>query len=182
MRVIEVQTSQDKRRYVVIDDQEIMIEPIVRYLKYLDLIGAARNTLHSYAIALKHYWQYLAQEGLDWQQVTLAMTSLVSCSSLSCPPVPSGCSRPNPFHRPVLTARSTMRSPWSLAFTTITGYHWRMEAVPNNLKDKMITTLPARARRYKGFLHHLTKGSPVAKNVLKQQEDSRRQPQTITKE
>ena len=30
-------------RYVVIDDQGIMIEPIVRYLKYLDRIGAARK-------------------------------------------------------------------------------------------------------------------------------------------
>ena len=71
MHVIEVQTSQDERRYVVIDDQGTMIEPIVRYLKYLDRIGAARNTLHSYATALKHYWQYLAQERLDWQQVSL---------------------------------------------------------------------------------------------------------------
>ena len=64
MRVIEVQMSQDERRYVVIDDQGSLIEPIVRFLKYLDRIGAARNTLHSYATALKHYWQQVSPDDL----------------------------------------------------------------------------------------------------------------------
>ncbi len=178
MRVIEVQTSLDERRYVVIDDQGTVIEPIVRYLKYLDRIGAARNTLHSYATALKHYWQYLAQEALDWQQVTLDdLARFVLWLKL-----PSGSFKVLPA-QPVPQARSNRTI--NHALTVVTGfydYHWRMEAVPNNLKDKTTATLPARARRYKGFLHHLTKGSPVAKNVLKQKEDSRRQPQTITKE
>ena len=71
MQVIEIETQDQQKRYVVIDDEGTLIEPIVRYLKYLDRIGAARNTLRSYAIILKQYWEYLSQQQLDWQQITL---------------------------------------------------------------------------------------------------------------
>jgi len=70
MRVVEIETQDQQRRYVVIDDEGMLVEPIVRYLKYLDRIGIARNTLRSYATVLKQYWEYLSQQKLDWQQVT----------------------------------------------------------------------------------------------------------------
>lgn len=178
MRVIEVQTSQDERRYVVIDDQGIMIEPIVRYLKYLDRTGAARNTLRSYAAALKHYWQYLAQERLDWQQITLDdLARFVLWLKL-----PSGSFKVLPA-QPVPQARSNRTI--NHALTVVRGfydYHWRMETVPTNMKDKTTTLLPARMRRYKPFLHHITKGSPIAKNILRQKEETQQRPKTITKD
>jgi len=178
MRVIEVQTSQDERRYVVIDDQGIMIEPIVRYLKYLDRTGAARNTLRSYAAALKHYWQYLAQERLDWQQITLDdLARFVLWLKL-----PSGSFKVLPA-QPVPQARSNRTI--NHALTVVRGfydYHWRMETVPTNMRDKTTTLLPARMRRYKPFLHHITKGSPIAKNILRQKEEKRQHPKTITKD
>lgn len=71
MRVVEIETQDRQRCYVVIDDEGMLVEPIVRYLKYLDRIGAARNTLRSYANVLKQYWEYLSQQQLDWQQITL---------------------------------------------------------------------------------------------------------------
>src|SRR2546422_540468 len=48
--------------------------------------------------------------------------------------------------------------------------------------DVATTFLPARARRYKSFLHHLTSGSPVEKHILKQKEVKRQRPKTITKD
>jgi integrase/recombinase XerD len=71
MRVVEIETQDRQKRYVVTDDEGVLVEPIVRYLKYLDRIGAARNTLRSYATVLKQYWDYLSQQQLEWQQVTL---------------------------------------------------------------------------------------------------------------
>lgn len=35
---------------------------------------------------------------------------------------------------------------------------------------------------YKGFLHHITKGSPIAKDILRQKEEKRQRPKTITKD
>jgi integrase/recombinase XerD len=162
---------------VVIDDEGNLVEPIVRYLKYLDRVGAARHTLRSYATALRLYWEFLTQQQLTWQHVTLDDLSnfvlwlKLPTRSLKVLPV-----------QPVPQARSNRTI--NHALTVVIGfydYHWRMQDVSTNVRDKTTTYLPARARRYKSFLHHLTKGSPVAKNILKQKEEKRQQPQTLTK-
>jgi integrase/recombinase XerD len=161
----------------VIDERGALVEPVMRYLKYLDRLGAARNTLHSYATVLKLYWEFLSQEQLDWQQITLDdLARFVLWLKL-----PTGSLKVLPAH-PVPQARSNRTI--NHALTTVTGfydYHWRMEEGSINVKDKTTTSLPARARRYKGFLHHLTKGSPVTINILKQKEEQKQRPKTITK-
>jgi integrase/recombinase XerD len=45
MQVVEVETQEHQKRYVVIDDAGVLVEPIMRFLKYLDRIGVARNTV-----------------------------------------------------------------------------------------------------------------------------------------
>src|SRR2546425_12465969 len=71
MRVVEIETQDLQRRYVVIDDEGNLVEPVVRYLKYLDQRGAARQTIRSYASMLRLYWEFLSQQRLEWQQITL---------------------------------------------------------------------------------------------------------------
>jgi len=177
MRVVEIGTQDQQRCYVVIDDEGMLIEPIVRYLKYLDRIGAARNTLRSYATVLMQYWEYLSQQQLDWQQITLDdFAQFVLLLKL-----PTGSLRILPA-RPVPQARSNRTINHALAvLSSFYEYHWRMNDLSMNVKEKMTTYLHPRARRYKSFLHHITKGSPVAKNILKQKEEKRQRPKTITK-
>jgi site-specific recombinase XerD len=55
MRLVEIQTSDQRKRYVVIDDER----------------GYARNTLRSYGGNLKLFFDYLAQKGLEYGSVTL---------------------------------------------------------------------------------------------------------------
>jgi integrase/recombinase XerD len=178
MRVVEIETQNAQRRYVVIDENGELVEPVVRYLKYLDRIGSARQTLRSYAMALRLYWEFLLQEHLSWQQVTLDdLSRFVLWLKL-----PSGSFKVVPAH-PVEQARSNRTINHTL--TIVRGfydYHWRTEEVPTNLKEKMTTSLSGRFRRYKGFLHHITKGSPIAKNILRQKEEKRQRPKTITKD
>src|SRR5437588_1688670 len=178
MRVVEIETQEHKVRYVVMDEEGKLVGPIVQYLKYLDRIGVARNTLRSYATALRLYWQYLEQEELDWQQITLDdLARFVLWLKL-----PSGSLKVLPAH-PVEQARSNRTINDTL--TVLRGfydYHWRMETVSTNMKEKTTASLPARTRRYKSFLHHISKGSPVTKNILRQQEARRRYPKTITKD
>jgi integrase/recombinase XerD len=178
MRVVEIETQDHQIRYVVVDEEGQLVLPIAHYLKYLDRIGSARNTLRSYAAALRLYWDFLSQEHLDWQQITLDdLSRFVLWLKL-----PSGSLKVLPAH-PVEQARSNRTINHTL--TVVRGfydYQWRMEEVSTNVKDKTTTSLPARARRYKGFLHHITKGSPVAKNILKQREEKRQHPKTITKD
>src|SRR6266568_1405096 len=178
MRVVEIETQDQKVRYVVVDEEGNLVIPIVRYLRYLDRIDAARQTLRSYATALRLYWEFLSQEQLDWQRITLdELARFVLWLKL-----PSGSLKVLPAH-PVEQARSNRTINHTL--TVVRGfydYHWRMEDVATNVKDKTTTLLPARARRYKSFLHHITKGSPIEKNILKQSEVKRQRPKTITKD
>jgi integrase/recombinase XerD len=178
MRVVEIETEDQQKRYVVIDGTGILVEPIARYLKYLDRINSARQTLRSYAHALKLYWEYLTQQQLDWQRVTLDdLARFVLWLKL-----PSGSLKVLPV-QPVPQARSNRTINHVLTVVrSFYDYHWRMEAAVTNVKDRTTTLLPARARRFKSFLHHLTKGSPVEKNILKQPEAKRQRPKTITKE
>ncbi len=178
MRVVEVEVQDHQKRYVVINETGEFIDPIVRYLKYLDRLGSARQTLRSYASALKLYWEFLGQQHLDWQQVTLDdLSQFVLWLKL-----PSGSLKVLPV-QPVEQARSNRTI--NHALTIVRGfydYHWRLTEDVTNVKEKTTMYLPARARRYKSFLHHITKGSPVAKNILKQKEEKRQRPPTITKD
>jgi len=177
MRVVEIETQEQQRRYVVIDEEGMLVEPIVRYLKYLDRIGAARNTIRSYATVLKQYWEYLSQQKIDWQQVTLddfaqfVLWLKLPTGSLSILP-----------HRPVPQARSNQTINHALTvLSSFYEYHWRIDNISTNMKEKTTSYLHPRARRYKAFLHHIAKGSPVAKNILKQKKAKRQQQPTITK-
>src|SRR5216684_3142215 len=178
MRVVEIETQNHQIRYVVVDEEGRLVVPIVRYLKYLDRIRSARQTLRSSATALRQYWEFLVQERLDWQQITLDdLSRFVLWLKL-----PSGSLKVLPAHR-VTQARSNRTINHTL--TVVRGfydYQWRMEEVSTNLKDKTTTSLPGRFRRYKGFLHHITKGSPIAKNILKQKEEKRHHPKIVTRD
>src|SRR2546429_4176113 len=178
MHVVEIEIQDGQSRYVVINEAGELVEPIVRYLKYLDCIGSARQTLRSYAYSLRHYWEYLTQQHLDWQQVTLDdLSRFVLWLKL-----PSGSLKVLPVH-PVPQARSSRTINHALTVVwSFYDYHWRLEEVERNIKETTTTFLPARARRYKSFLHHLSKGSPVEKNILKQKEARRHRPKTITKD
>ncbi len=178
MRVVEIDTQDYQKRYVVIDDTGNLIEPIAQYLKYLDRINAARQTLRSYAFALRLYWEYISQQQIDWQHVTLdELSGFVLWLKL-----PSGSLKVVPAH-PVPQARSNRTINHMLTVVrSFYDYHWRMEEVVKNVKETTTTFLPARARRYKSFLHHITKGSPVEKNILKQKETRHLRPKTITKD
>jgi hypothetical protein len=71
MRVVEIQTTQNQQRYVLLDEEGQLVVPAVRYLKHLDQRGCARNTLRSYAHMLKLYFEYVQQRELDYRNPTL---------------------------------------------------------------------------------------------------------------
>jgi integrase/recombinase XerD len=178
MRVQEIRTSDSHKRYVVVDGDGNLVVPVVRYLKYLHAIGRARNTLRSYAQSLSLYFTYLAQEHLEYQQVTLddlggfVLWLKNPYRSLKVLPV-----------RPVTQARSNTTINGCL--TAVAGFYdylWRQDELDTDLNEKTRTYLPARSRSYKSFLHHIAKGKLVEKNLLKQRVPRRGQPKTLSKE
>ncbi len=155
-----------------------LLVPVVRYLKYLDAIGRARNTLRSYAQGLSLYFTYLAQQQIDHQHVTLDdLAGFVlwlknPYRSLKILPM-----------QPVAQARSNRTI--NLIITAVSGFYdylWRQDDLAADLNEKTRTYLPARTRSYKSFLHHIAKGKLVEKNVLKQRVPRRGRPKTLMKE
>lgn len=179
MRVQEIVTPQHhQKRYIVVEESGDLVVPVVRYLKYLDAIGRARNTLRAYAQSLSLYFTYLAQQDLDYQEVTLddlggfVLWLKNPYRSLKVLPV-----------QPVTQARANTTI--NGCITAVSGFYdylWRQDDLASNLNEKTRTYLPARARSYKSFLHHIAKGKLVEKNLLKQRVPRREQPKTLSKE
>lgn len=71
MQVVTVETSAGQTRYYLANDDGTPVEPVLKYLRFRDNAGAARNTLRLACIFLKHYFTYLEKRGLRWQAVTI---------------------------------------------------------------------------------------------------------------
>lgn len=177
MRVQEVLTSDNRKRYIVVGNDGFPVVPIARYLKYLDSIGRARNTLRTYAHNLQLYFEYLGQKELDYRDVTLDDVSRFIFWLKN----PYRSVQLLPVH-PVEQARTA--GTINQIITTVSGFYdylWRQDDLASDLNAKMRTYLPARGRAFKSFLHHITAGRPVPANILKQKMPKRR-PKTLTKE
>src|SRR6266851_422933 len=177
MRVQEILTADHQKRYVVVDERGNLIVPVVRYLKYLDSIGRARNTLRSYAHGLKLFFEYLSQQELDYNDVTLddlggfVLWLKNPYRSLKVLPVES-----------IVQARAN--SSINHILTALAGFYdylWRQDDLGSNIPEKTRTYLPAHTRAYKSFLHHISRGRLVEKNLLKQKIPRRRRPKTLAK-
>ena len=56
---------------MVLDDDYIPVEPIQKYLHYLDSCERSPNTIQTYAYNLKLFWEFLQDNSLDWREVNL---------------------------------------------------------------------------------------------------------------
>ena len=61
MRVATVITSDNKTRYMLLDDEGLVIMNVLKYLKFKDNSGAARNTLRAYTYHLKLFFNILTK-------------------------------------------------------------------------------------------------------------------------
>ena len=177
MQVLEILTADQRRRYVLLDEHGTLVEPVVRYLKHLDRRGAARNTLAAHAYGLKWYWEYLAEKTLDWRQPSLdSMADFVNwlrwpfLSQKVLPRAPVRPARSNSTINNYLTVVSCFYD-----------YQRRVGEIVVSLREDTIRFLPESTRGYKGFLYGIADERPVAKHLLKQQEDKRSRPKTLGK-
>jgi site-specific recombinase XerD len=175
MRLSEIQTSEGRTRYVVLDNDGELLLPVARYLKHLDYRGYARNTLRSYGTCLQLFFEYIAQKRIDFHSLTVDdMASFVHWLKM-----PSGMLNVLP-HQPVEQARSNRTINHILTVvSSFYDYLWRMDTLSTDLHGKIHTTVPAHARTYKRFLHQIAGEHPVEKHLLKQPEPKSR-PRTLT--
>lgn len=169
MRVQEALTRDGRVRYLLVTDDGDIVEPVARYLKYLDATGKARNTIRAYCYHLKLYFEFLSQQRLDYRRVGLDDLA----SFLRWLRSPFASLRVIPA-QPVKEAR-TVRTV-NMVISTVTDFYdylLRTDRYQGQLPEQLRRTISASRRRFKGLLHHVARAKPVQVNVLQMREPRR---------
>ncbi|MBW4426878.1 MAG: site-specific integrase [Nostoc desertorum CM1-VF14] len=152
----------EKITWIVLGDDYLPIEPIRQYLAYLESIERSPNTIRSYAHHLSLYWEYLQTYDLDWTQVSVIELAEFMAWLRS----------PNPQKivsiQEVVAKRT--ESTVNVILTSVCmlyDFHEKTGKVPH-IPLYRSQIMPG--RKYKSFLHHITKSKPIRTRLVKLKE------------
>lgn len=177
MEVVKVKTEEGKERYFVVDAGGLPVEPILKFIRFKDNINYARNSLRMYCQHLKLYFEYLQENNLDFQKVTIDDLSLFvnwlqnPYKSLKVIPV-----------IPVDVARSP-KTINIIVDTVLMFYDYilRHEKYNNDISEKLKRFVTSPSRNFKGFLYGIAYNrEKVTSNILKLKVPKSK-PKTLTK-
>ena len=171
MKVQEVILEENKKRYMLLDQQGFPVLSVMKYLKYLDTTGKSSNTQKTYCYSLKHYFTYLQEKEKDYTDVNF--NNLVEFVAW--------------LRKPYQTIKVTHLQPTSanrtektinLTITVVTNFYdflYRNEDLKNSLIDKLFKQVfTGGQKKYKDFLYHVNKGNPSNRNILKIREPKKK--------
>ncbi len=158
MKVQKGELGNGKIVWLVLDNDFTPIEPISKYLRYLDSLDRSPNTLAGYARNLKQYFEYLEQSSLNWKQVNLEQLSEFIHWLRN--PTPGTI----PLH-PQLAKRSEKTI--NNALTTVTSFYEFHERLGTTKEINNYRVWVQRGSKYKPFLHHISKGQLTKTRLLK---------------
>ena len=69
MKVVELKTVDGRIRYYLDDDTGAAVQPVLKYLKFKDNAGYARNTLRMHCIHLKHFFTYIKRVSMGMNEI-----------------------------------------------------------------------------------------------------------------
>ena len=71
MKTVEFKTADGRTRYYLAGEDGLPVEPVIKFLKFRDAAGYARNTLKGECIHLMHYFEFLEERGTLYEDVTI---------------------------------------------------------------------------------------------------------------
>ncbi len=161
MKVQKGQLEDGQTIWLVLDDNYLPVEPISKYLRYLDSLERSPHTIAGYARNLKLYWEYLQHSSLDWKQVNLEQLSEFI----------HWLRNPEPRTIP-LQPKEAKRSEKTInhALTTVNSFYEFHERLGTTEGVKAYGVGGKRGSKYKPFLHHISKGKLAKTRLLKVKE------------
>ncbi|MHC5822316.1 MAG: tyrosine-type recombinase/integrase [Nostoc sp.] len=165
--------NSEKVTWIVLGGDYLPIEPIQEYLAYLERIERSPNTIRSYAHHLSLYWEYLQTYDLDWTQVSVIELAEFMAWIRS----------PNPqkiASMQEVVAKRT-ESTVNVILTSVCmlyDFHEKTGKVPH-IPLYRSQIMPG--RKYKSFLHHITKSKSTRTRLLKLKEP-KHYPKTLSSE
>ena len=161
MKVQKGKLPEGETVWMVLDDGYLPIAPIQKYLRYLNSLERSPNTIKTYACNLKLYWEFLRDKHLDWNQVTLEQLSEF-VHWLKMP-------NPNVIHLQPQTARRSEKT-INLIIKTVNFFYDFHKRIGGSENLDIYRYQLRIKRKYRPFLHHITKGKEVKTNLLKLKE------------
>lgn len=177
MRVEKVLTLDNKERYMLIGFDGEPVLPVLKYLKFKDNSGSARNSLRAYCQHLKLFFEFLSQANLDYKNVGIdEMAAFLRWLQ-------------NPYADLKVTSVQSIESPRkattinTIMSTVLNFYDYimRHEDYSVQVSERLKKTISGSRRGFKDFLYHINKDKQYSAKVLKLK-TPKSHPKTITKE
>ena len=161
MKVQKGQLDNGKTIWLVLDDNYLPVEPISKYLRYLDSLERSPNTISGYARNLKLYFEYLKENSLDWKTVNLEQRAEFI----------HWLRNPQPGTIP-LRPQQAKRSEKTInhALTTVASFYEFHERLGTTEGVENYRYVTQKGSKYKPFLHHISKGNQIKTKLLKVKE------------
>lgn len=162
MKVVELKTVEGKVRYYLADDTGVPVQPVLKYLKFKDNAGYARNTLRMHCIHLKHLFTYLGEAGKDYEKVNIddiaGFLAWLKNPGILKKIVPL---RFEPEHQP-----QTINA---MVDTVVMFYDYllRHGGMENQLPEKLVKFIRNPGRNYRSFLHGIAENRMIKSHILK---------------
>lgn len=171
MRVEEISFDNTKA-YLLLDTNGLPIEPVAKYMKYLHNKKSSSNTLKTYCTALKFYFTYLEQTGINYQHISFEKLS----NFVAWLRNPYESNKVVPHKKANAKRSERTVNNYLTVVTSFYDYLYRNDLVDSDIVEKLMKKMfvGAGGNGYKGFLHHVNEGKPLSKNVLKLDEPRER--------
>lgn len=176
MKTVEFKTADGRTRYYLAGEDGIPVEPVIKFLKFRDAAGYARNTLKGECIHLMHYFEFLEERGTLYEDVTIDdLARFVGW--LKNPDIEKKivAFREKPAH-----AAETINKHVD---TVIAFYDYLMrhDGLENRLSEKLVVFVKNPSPAYRSFLYGIADSKPTKSHMLKMPV-SKRVVKTIKKE
>jgi integrase/recombinase XerD len=162
MKVVEIKTVDGRVRYYLADDTGAPVQPVLKYLKFKDNVGYARNTLRMHCIHLKNFFTYLGEAEKDYEQVNIddlaGFLAWLKNHDILKKVVPL---RFESEHQP-----QTINA---MVDTAVMFYEYllRHEGMENQLSEKLVKFVRNPGRNYRSFLHGIAENRMIKSHILK---------------
>lgn len=155
--------GRQQTRYILVDKSGQPVIPVARFLKYLDNLAKAPNTLRSYCYHLKLYFEYLDSSGLSYDSITMddlaRFIGWLRSTHKSKKVTPIKLAESARSERTINTILTCVISFYD--------YLIRQKHYENDLRKSITKKISSRHQSFKPFLHHVTKFKKIDKNILK---------------
>lgn len=164
--------NSDKVTWIVLGDDYLPIQPIQQFLSYLKSVEKSPNTIRSYAYHLKLYWEYIRDTNKDWTKVKESdIADFVAWLRSPQPNISAV------YEQEAKRTEATV----NLIITSVAMFYDYQERLGVVTNVPLYTSRMQPGRKYKPFLHHISKSKPIRTKLIKLKEP-KRFPKILSKE